>query len=94
MNATQIQQAILNGNLTNDELNTIADSLRFARTQLGKKVKRQLTVGSAVSFNDQGRTYTGVVAKVAIKFAQVRVESFRGIHNGHVRVPVNMLQVI
>ena len=90
MNVDRINTAIISGNLTNDELTTVIDAVRYARAQLGKRSIRALSIGDNVNFNSAklGRNVTGVVTKIAIKYVTVRSVS------GLWRVPANMLSVI
>jgi hypothetical protein len=90
MNVDRINTAIISGNLTNDELSTVIEAVRYARAQLGKQSIRALSIGDNVNFNSvkQGRNVTGVVVKIAIKY--VTVKSISGLW----RVPANMLTVI
>jgi hypothetical protein len=86
MNIDQINSAIIAGCLSNDELNSIAEAVKYARSRLGRKVKQGLTAGDNVNFiNKQGRTVTGHVVKVAIKYVTVRTV------DGLWKVPANML---
>lgn len=82
----QIKSAIISSNLSNDDLNELALALRFARSQLVKEVKRSLRIGDTVKFNGRDGVTYGVLTKVAIKFATVKV----GYTNW--RVPMNMLE--
>jgi len=90
MNVDRINTAIISGNLTNDELSTVIEAVRYARAQLGKQSIRALSIGDNVNFNSvkQGRNVTGVVVKIAIKY--VTVKSISGLW----RVPANMLTVV
>ena len=90
MNVDRINSAIIQGNLTNDELTTVIDAVKFARARLTEQTKRSLRIGDNVNFNSvkQGRNVTGVVVKIAIKF--VTVKSVSGLW----RVPANMLTVV
>ena len=90
MNVDRINSAIIQGNLTNDELTTVIDAVKFARARLTEQTKRTLRIGDNVNFNSvkQGRNVTGVVVKIAIKF--VTVKSVSGLW----RVPANMLTVV
>ena len=69
----QVNEAIMFGNFTNDQLNSIVSALKYARTQLGRSTARTLRVGDSVKFtsNRDGRTYTGTVDKVKIGRAHV-----------------------
>ena len=84
----QINSAIMFGNLTNTELNSIIDAVKFARACLTKQNKRAFQVGDSVKFtsNRNGLTYVGTVRKVKIKF--VLVSTNAGVYN----VPANMLE--
>jgi hypothetical protein len=86
----EINQAIMYGKFTNDELTSIIDAVKWNRSQLTKQVKRSLMLGDNVNFNSakQGRNVTGVVTKIAIKYVTVRTA------NGLWRVPANMLEVV
>jgi small-conductance mechanosensitive channel len=87
MNISQINTAILQGNLTNDELTSVIDAVKFARSRLTQLNKFSLRIGDTVSFTSskQGRTVQGEVVKIAIKFVTVRTAT------GLWRVPANML---
>jgi hypothetical protein len=84
----QINSAIMFGNLTNTELSSIIDAVKFARAQITKRQTCSLHVGDSVKFtsNRNGVTYTGVVNKVKQKFVLVRTNA--GMYN----VPANMLE--
>ena len=90
MNIDRINSAIIQGNLTNDELTTVIDAVKFARARLTEQTKRSLRIGDNVNFNSTklGQNVTGVVMKIAIKFVTVKTVS------GLWRVPANMLTVI
>ncbi len=87
MNVTQINQAIMHGNLTNDELTSVIDAVKYARAQITRRIKSGLRVGDNVNFNSTklGRNVTGVIMKIAVKYVTVRTVS------GLWRVPANML---
>jgi len=88
-NIQEINSAIMFGNLTNDQLTSIIDAVKYARAQLTQEKKRSVTIGSTVKFtsNRNGRTYQGIVRKIAIKFITVDTGSMV------YRVPANMLEV-
>jgi hypothetical protein len=76
------------GDLTNDELNNVAQAIKFRRTELIKTTKSSLTIGSKVSFVDRsGRKYLGNVTGIKVK--NVIVNTALGIY----RVPASMLTV-
>jgi hypothetical protein len=74
MNVEQINAAIIASNLSNADINSIAEALKFARGRLTRKVKQGLSVGDNVNFTSTktGRNYTGTVVKIAVKFVTVR----------------------
>ena len=90
MTVTEINRAIMFGNLTNDELNSVVSAVKWARAQMTKSKIRSFSPGSPVKFtsNRNGRTYTGTVRKVAIKYVTV--------DTGQVlfKVPANMLEEV
>ena len=87
MNITQVNQAIMYGNFTNDELSSIIDAVKYGRARLTREIKRGLAVGDNVNFTSTklGRNVTGVITKIAIKYVTVRTAT------GLWRVPANML---
>ena len=91
MNIKQINTAIMQGNFTNEELNSIGDAMRFARAQLVVRNKSALTIGSNVKFTSSTRgTISGVVKKINRKFIIVdQPGQFRSW-----KVPANMLEIL
>jgi len=87
MNIKDINQTIMFGTWTNDELTSIIDAVKWNRAKLTQSTKRSLRVGDNVNFTQSktGRNTTGVVTKIAIKFVTVR--TIQGLW----RVPANML---
>jgi hypothetical protein len=90
MSVQSINNEILAGNFTNDQLTSIIDAVKFARARLAEKTKRALTLGSKVQFTSSktGQTLIGTVDKIAIKYVTVRTTS------GLWRVPASMLTVV
>ena len=86
----EINSAIMFGNLTNVELNSIIDAVKFRRGQLTREVKRGLSVGDHVRFHSTklNASIHGQVTKVAIKY--VTVSTARGLW----KVPANMLEAV
>lgn len=84
-----INSAIIAGNFTNDQLVSIIDAVKFARSQLTQQNKRSMTLGTTVKFTStkNGVTYMGTVQKIAIKY--ITVSTAKGLW----RVPANMLEV-
>ncbi len=88
MNVKDINTAIITGNLTNDELNSIADAVRFARTRIASLNKCTLTRGSQVQFKSRQGVIVGTIEKIAIKRATVNTPV------GRYAVPLSMLQAV
>ncbi len=90
MNISQINTAIIQGEFTNMQLNSIADAVKFARVRLAESTKRGLRLGDNVQFTSTktGMTMTGFVTKIAIKY--VTVKTLGGLW----RVPANMLTLV
>ena len=90
MNVSQINTAIIQGTFTNDELSSMIDAVKFAKSKLTNRVKFTISNGSKVKFtsNKNGITYSGTVEKVAIKFATVNTGQ------GRWKVPMNMLEAV
>ena len=71
---SQINQAIISGTFTNDQLDSIMQAIKFARNQLAAKAKFTLVKGSQVKFTSSksGQTVIGSVEKVNRKFVIVK----------------------
>jgi hypothetical protein len=88
MDISQINTAIISGNFTNDQLTSINDALKFARSRLASSTKHTLRVGSKVSFTGRsGQDVHGEVDKINIKYIKVRSGMTMW------RVPANLLTV-
>lgn len=87
MNVKQINTALITGTFTNDELTSVIDAVKFARSRLAQATKFSLKVGDNVNFTSSktGMNMTGFVTKIAIKY--VTVKTLGGLW----RVPANML---
>lgn len=90
MDVKQINSAIMFGDLTNDELNSIIDAIKFRRASMQKQARYTLRVGSNVTFTSTktGQRVQGSITKVAQKYATVSTD--RGLW----RVPMNMLESV
>ena len=90
MDIKQINQAIMFSDLTNDELTSVIDAVKWKRATIAKLTKASLRIGDNVNFTSTktGMNITGVVVKIAIKF--VTVKTIQGAW----RVPANMLSKI
>jgi hypothetical protein len=84
----QVNSAIMFGDFTNDQLNSIIAAIKFRRAQITKQNKRAFQPGDSVKFtsNRNGLTYLGTVNRVKIKFVLVKTNA--GLFN----VPANMLE--
>ena len=92
-NVDQIRSAILTSNLSNEDLNSIIDVVKFVRTQLGRSTINTIRVGSNVQFTSSktGKNITGTVTKIGRKNLIIRE---KGMSYGNWRVPANMVEVI
>jgi len=90
MDIKQINQAIMFSDLSNDELTSVIDAVKWKRATIAKLTKASLRIGDNVNFTSSktGQNVTGVVVKIAIKF--VTVKTIQGAW----RVPANMLNKI
>jgi small-conductance mechanosensitive channel len=90
VNVKDINTAIVTGSFTNDQLTSIIDAVKFARSRLAQTTKFSLKIGDSVNFTSTktGMNYTGVVMKIAIKYVTVKTVS------GLWRVPANMLTLV
>jgi hypothetical protein len=90
MDIKQINQAIMFSDLSNDELTSVIDAVKWKRATIAKLTKASLRIGDNVNFTSSktGQNVTGVVVKIAIKF--VTVKTIQGAW----RVPANMLTKI
>lgn len=88
MNAKQIVSELMSGNLTNDELEQIAQALKYARSQVGNQIKRQLRPGVTVKFYHPKQNFyiAGTVNRIKQKY--VLVDTPQGRYN----VPANLLE--
>ena len=87
MNVKAINTALISGTWTNDELTSVIDAVKFARSRLAQSTKFSLKVNDTVEFTSSktGMTLQGTVTKIAIKYVTVRT------NQGLWRVPANML---
>jgi len=83
-----INAAILGGKFTNDQLNTIIQTVQYARSRLVRQTVRALDIGDKVKFTGRrNRVVTGVVEKIMVKNVVVRPADGSPAW----RVPANML---
>jgi len=90
MDFLSVINTINNTSLTNQQLDEIAEAVRYARAQLAHRAARSLRAGDTVQFhsNKMGRTVQGRLESIKIKNAIVTTAL------GRYRVPMNMLEAI
>jgi hypothetical protein len=90
MNIKDINQTIMFGTWSNDELTSIIDAVKWNRAQLIQATKRSLRLGDDVNFTNSitRQNVTGIVIKIATKY--ITVKSMQGSW----RVPANMLSKV
>ena len=90
MSIKQINTLIFSTELTNDELTSIIEAVKYKRSQLAQQIKYSIRVGDNVEFTSSktGRLTRGFVTKVAIKY--VTVNTGMGLW----KVPANMLALV
>jgi hypothetical protein len=88
MQAVEIARAIISNSYSIDELNNIADAIKFARGQLTRRNTSTFMIGSRVAFvnSKTGVRFTGKVNKVKQKY--VLVDTDVGVRYN---VPASML---
>jgi len=84
----QINSAIMFGEFSNTELDSIISAVQFAKASLRKHNIRQFAKGDTVKFHStkRGMTMSGTVSKIAIKYVTVATPQ------GLWKVPANMLE--
>jgi hypothetical protein len=89
MNVDQIVTELMSGALTNDDIEQVAQALKYARAQVGREVKRQLAPGASVKFYHPKQNFyiAGTVNRIKQKY--VLVDTARGRYN----VPANLLEM-
>ena len=87
MNISEMNSAIIHGSFTNEELTSIIDAVKFARSKLGRATMWAIKRGDKVSYvsNRTGQSVVGEVIDIKIKNVIVQVGMTRW------KVPANML---
>jgi hypothetical protein len=77
MNVQQINTAIITGQLSNSDLDSIQDAIRFAKSRIANQLSVTLSPGRKVTMTHVklGGRVTGTVVKVKIKKADVRLDT-------------------
>jgi hypothetical protein len=88
MTITELNQAIMFGEFTNDQLNSLQMAIKFARAklELGKQNKYSFSPGDTVRFDSRGKRYVGIVKRILVK--NIVVQTSIGTYH----VPANMLE--
>ena len=75
MDIAQINSAIIGGKFTNEQLDSITQAIRFARSQLATATKFSIVKGDTVKFTNSrtGLVLTGPVVKINPQRTQVKV---------------------
>lgn len=90
MNVNEIVTELMSGTLTNEDIEKVAQALKYARAQVGKTIKRQLTPGVSVKFYHPKQNFyiAGTVNRIKQKY--VLVDTPQGRYN----VPANLLETV
>lgn len=90
MNIDSINSAIVAGNLSNDELDSVIAAVNYARARIARKNAAKLSVGVMVTFTNprNGDKFKGRVEAIKIKNASVRCAGTL------YRVPMNLLTLV
>jgi len=86
MTITELNQAIMFGEFTNDQLNSLMMAIKFNRARLGKQNKYAFSPGDTVRFDSRGKRYVGIVKRILVK--NIIIQTSIGTY----RVPANMLE--
>ena len=89
MSVQQINKLILTADLTDADINSIVDAVKYRRAQLSRRNTALFRVGDAVQFTSSrsNQTVKGTVKKIAIK--NIVIDTALGAY----RVPANMVQM-
>lgn len=86
----EVTHAIMFGDFDNEQLEAVAQAMRYRRTQLSKEAKRSMAPGITVKFYHprQGCDITGTVNRIKQKY--ILVDTPQGRYN----VPANLLEAV
>lgn len=87
---SEINNEIMHGTFTNDQLESIAHALKYRRAQISREIKREARTGAKVKFYHPklGTDVFGTVDRVKQKY--ILVQTAQGRYN----VPANLLEVV
>ena len=83
----QVNEAIMFGNFSNEQLNSVVAAIKYARAQMTKQKARSFMSGDRVRFSSRGNTFFGTIERVKLKNAFVNVGNHRRYN-----VPLAMLE--
>jgi hypothetical protein len=88
MNVNDMVSTLMSGTLNNEDIERVAQALKYARSQVGNQIKRQLRPGVSVKFYHPKQNFyiAGTVNRVKQKY--VLVDTAGGRYN----VPANLLE--
>ena len=89
MSVQQINKLILTADLTDADINSIVDAVKYRRAQLSRRNTALFRVGDYVQFKSSrsNQTVKGTVKKIAIK--NIVIDTALGAY----RVPANMVEM-
>ena len=87
---SEINNEIMQGSFTNDQLSSILAAVKYRRAQINREVKRSITPGASVKFYHPklGKDIFGTVDRIKQKY--VLVQTVGGRYN----VPAAMLEQV
>ena len=60
----QVNEAIMFGNFSNEQLNSVVAALKYARAQMTKQKARSFMSGDKVRFSSRGNTFFGTIEQI------------------------------
>lgn len=90
MSVNQIVTELMSGTLSNEDIEKVAQALKYARAQVGRQIKRQLQPGVSVKFYHPKQNFyiAGTVNRIKQKY--ILVDTPQGRYN----VPANLLETV
>lgn len=89
MDIKQVNSAIMFGDFSNDELNSIINAIQFRRSSMQAHARSKLKVDSQVTWRNTktGGKLKGSIVKIATKYATIRTIDYELW-----KVPMDMLE--
>jgi uncharacterized Zn-finger protein len=88
MNVNDIVSTLMSGTLNNEDIEQVTQALKYARSQIGNQIKRQLCPGVSVKFYHPKQNFYVMGTVNRIKQKYVLVDTPQGRYN----VPANLLE--